>query len=79
MLVTAGRKGHLLFIDVVNKKIYKQMQLGVGAILTVPSGKTAMVSITNGNIVLEIDLLKMEVVRKLTGFSGPDAIGWIGK
>lgn len=68
LLGTAGSEGNLLFIDVANKKIAKQLALGAGAIFIVPSGKPVMVSVTNENTIVEIDLFKMEVIRKLTGF-----------
>jgi len=79
LLGTAGREGILMFIDVATHKIIKRLTLGAGAIFIVPDGKSVMVSVTNEDAVMEIDLNKMEVTRKLTDFKGPDAMGWIGK
>ncbi|MEJ7586872.1 MAG: hypothetical protein WKI04_04855 [Ferruginibacter sp.] len=80
VLGTAGRESMLLFIDVATNKIVKTLALGAGAeaIFILPDGKSVMVSVTNEDAVVEIDLNKMETARRLTGFKGPDAMGWIG-
>ena len=81
VLGTAGREGMLLFIDVASHKIVKSLPVGAGAesIFILPDGKHVMVSITNEDLVAEIDLRTMEITRKLKGFTGPDAMAWLGK
>lgn len=57
-----------------------QLTLGAGAaaIFIVPGGKSILVSVTNEDKVVEVNLNTMEVSRQLTGFKGHDAMGWIG-
>lgn len=81
VLGTDGRQGLLFFIDVVTRQVTNTVKLGVGAeaIFIEPDGKHVLIGVTNEGNVAEVDVDKKEVVRRLTGFKGPDGMCWIGK
>ncbi len=74
-------EGRALIIDPATHKPLQNIATGNGAesIFVHPDGKHILVSITNENNVVEIDLGTMKVARKISGFTGPDAMVWIGK
>ncbi|GAA0560903.1 Lactonase, 7-bladed beta-propeller [Chitinophaga japonensis] len=80
-LGTDGRQGMLFFIDAATQQVTNTLKLGAGteAIFIEPDGKHVLVGVTNEDNVAEVDIEKKEVVRRLTGFKGPDGMGWIGE